>query len=186
MQNDRRKQKTLQALSYAFLAISETKDYRKINVKELCERANINRGTFYDHFLDMEDYLERFEMELADGIIGIFSQYQYDTDGRHLSVFINYILENSSKLFILFDHRSSGKGLEKVFTVIKEKTIPVWQKESSLSKDQAELIFAYMMKGTFSLIQEWYQTGYSTDKEWLKECLENIVKYGVYSYIYTR
>lgn len=38
---------------------------KSISVRELAERADINRGTFYIHYQDVNDLLQRLEDEMA-------------------------------------------------------------------------------------------------------------------------
>ncbi len=44
--------------------LSEKKDISKITVSEIVERAEINRGTFYNHYKDIEDVLNQIEDEV--------------------------------------------------------------------------------------------------------------------------
>ena len=44
----------------------EEKDFQKITIHEIAERADINRGTFYLHFLDKYDMMDHFENEMIE------------------------------------------------------------------------------------------------------------------------
>lgn len=47
----------------ALLFLLEKKDYEFITIKEICEKAGVNRSTFYLHYETMEDLLvETIEM----------------------------------------------------------------------------------------------------------------------------
>ncbi|MBO5473038.1 MAG: TetR family transcriptional regulator [Lachnospiraceae bacterium] len=37
--------------------------FEKITVKKLCEKAEVNRSTFYAHFTDIYDMLDKMEKE---------------------------------------------------------------------------------------------------------------------------
>lgn len=41
----------------AFLSLLEKKDFSYITVKEICEKAKVNRSTFYLHYETLEDLL---------------------------------------------------------------------------------------------------------------------------------
>ena len=47
---DHRSRVTKLLLRRAFTDLLEQKPIQSISVKELCERAGINRGTFYSHY----------------------------------------------------------------------------------------------------------------------------------------
>lgn len=49
--------------------LSEKKDINKITVSEIVDRAEINRGTFYNHYKDIEDVLNQIEDEIMSGLV---------------------------------------------------------------------------------------------------------------------
>ena len=55
--------KTEEAIKKAFKEMLLEMPYEKITIKELCQRAVINRKTFYLHYNSIEDVLERFQEE---------------------------------------------------------------------------------------------------------------------------
>ena len=55
--NDRRVQKTQKHLHDALMSLIRDKRYDAIAVKEILERANVGRSTFYAHYRDKDDLL---------------------------------------------------------------------------------------------------------------------------------
>jgi AcrR family transcriptional regulator len=55
---DRRVQRTKASLHDALLGLAREKPYPSIAVKEILDRANVGRSTFYTHFRDKDDLLE--------------------------------------------------------------------------------------------------------------------------------
>jgi AcrR family transcriptional regulator len=49
---DRRIQRTHQLLRQAFIEIMREKGFAAMSIRDITERANVNRGTFYIHFTD--------------------------------------------------------------------------------------------------------------------------------------
>ena len=60
---DRRAQKTRKALSNALSELLTQKELHKITVQEICDKAELNRGTLYRHYLDVYDLYEKIEKE---------------------------------------------------------------------------------------------------------------------------
>ena len=58
---DIRIEKTKTAIHNTFLELRSKKPLEKITIKELCEKAQINKSTFYSHYKDIYDlgYLSR-------------------------------------------------------------------------------------------------------------------------------
>lgn len=61
--------KTKNGIINAFLDLRAKKEIEKITVKELCEKAMINKSTFYAHYRDIYDLSESLEGQIADEII---------------------------------------------------------------------------------------------------------------------
>lgn len=184
---DKRASKTEKNIIKAFIELSKNKDVSKITVTELCKKADINRCTFYDHYEDFPKFLDIVEIEIATTLISIFKEYHYDTDGNQMLIdYFDFLYENKDCFFYLYNSSLNGKGLNLVISAIKEITLPIWLKETDLSANQAELIFAYAINGAFSLAKEWCDSNFQIEKSQAKELLENVAKYGVYNYIYTK
>ena len=60
---DLRIQKTRQNIFQAFIELREKYPLEKITVKELTERAQISKQTFYLHYRDMYDLSERIDVK---------------------------------------------------------------------------------------------------------------------------
>ena len=78
---DRRVRKTKRQLRQALMDLMSEKPSKSISVRELAERADINRGTFYIHYKDVSDLLQRLEDEMAERLILVCKKYAYSTGG---------------------------------------------------------------------------------------------------------
>lgn len=65
---DLRVQRTRRSIINAFLELRAQKPLEKITVKELSEKAFINKATFYQHFSDMYELSETLEDEVIEAI----------------------------------------------------------------------------------------------------------------------
>lgn len=61
---DRRITRSKRALRQALIALLEERGFDSITVNDLCDRADLNRGTFYNHFRDKENLLAVLEDEV--------------------------------------------------------------------------------------------------------------------------
>ena len=74
---DKRIEKTKRSIVNAFLELRSRKAIEKITVKELCEKAEINKSTFYTHFKDIYDLSEQLEIQTANEIISGLRHPEY-------------------------------------------------------------------------------------------------------------
>ena len=66
--SDQRTRLTRMLIRQAFTRLLKEKPVQSISVKELCERAGINRGTFYAHYTDIYDLMRQMEDEMMADI----------------------------------------------------------------------------------------------------------------------
>ena len=66
--NDERVIKTKKLIKIALSELIQEKGFDHVIKTDLTQRANINRGTFYLHYQDKYDLLEKFENEVLDDI----------------------------------------------------------------------------------------------------------------------
>ena len=94
---DRRQRKTREAIFKAFCELLSKKDFSKITVGEIIERADIGRATFYSHFESKDFLLKDFCEEL---FCHIFDSESKDKNHRHI-----FDCDSSDSAFLhLFEH----------------------------------------------------------------------------------
>ena len=69
IQEDLRIRRTREAIRQTFRKMLQEMDYEKISIKELTQRANINRRTFYLHYSALDELLDELMDEIADDYI---------------------------------------------------------------------------------------------------------------------
>ena len=104
---DIRVEKTLRAIREAYLEEKKTKSIQEIKVYELCNRAMINKSTFYKYYLDVYDLAEKVEeqtvKEIMDGCMDL-SQLLTDTEA-FLNEAAAELSKNYELLALIFDKR---------------------------------------------------------------------------------
>ncbi len=66
---DPRINRTRQLLQDALISLAKEKNVHSISVKELAERARINRATFYLHYIDIADFLKKSAEPIFENMI---------------------------------------------------------------------------------------------------------------------
>lgn len=62
----RNKIRSKNMIKAAFFELLKEKDYNKITVTDIVNKADLNRSTFYAHYLDVKVITEEFENEVID------------------------------------------------------------------------------------------------------------------------
>ena len=159
---DRRIQKTLSLLRDALVSLIVEKPYDTIVVKEILDRANVGRSTFYTHFRDKDDLL-------ISGIHDMLGEVPSPvrTGGRSLDRILWFslpVFEHHHRHAHAWGDRIGTKGrtilhehLRKVLTGIIAQVIKKDHRPERQSPGQMppELISAYVAS-TFVLVLNWW------------------------------
>ena len=78
---DRRVRRTKQLIKQSLIELMHEKPFKDITVKDITERADLNRGTFYLHYVDIYDLLSKIEDETLQAI------EEMQTNGRYVDLF---------------------------------------------------------------------------------------------------
>ena len=82
---DLRVTKTQRAIRAAFLELREKKPLEKITVKELCQRAEIHKSTFYDHYADVYALSDALETQVVESVLQGLTHPEYLLSSRSCS-----------------------------------------------------------------------------------------------------
>ncbi len=155
----------------AFLEILENKDFEYITIKEICEKAEVNRSTFYLHYETIDDLLrecirymgERFVSyfggkSLAGTIPSADKEDLYLLTAEYLTPYLTYIKDNR-RLFQVALGRTNTLGSDRSMEVLFEGTInPIMVRFGIPEKDR-KYIVAFYIEGIIAIIKVWLREG---------------------------
>lgn len=109
---DRRARRTRAALANALMGLLREKPISSITVKEITERADVNRATFYAHYHDVYDMVTQIRTEATSLLDTTIAQHaneikQGEFEPMLLEVF-TYIEENQDLFFAFFEGNVGG------------------------------------------------------------------------------
>ena len=86
-QIDSRVLKTEQAIKEAFMELVKEKGYNQVTVSDICKKSNINRNTFYLHYLDKDDLVGKMLKTAYSTMDNALKDYtiKYKTSMRRIS-----------------------------------------------------------------------------------------------------
>lgn len=65
MEEDVRIYKTKKNISEALIILLNEKDFNQITIKDICSRSLISKSTFYSHYVDKYDLMEKIVNKYA-------------------------------------------------------------------------------------------------------------------------
>ena len=97
--------KTKKALYDALLYLIKRNNFENIKVFDICNKANINRSTFYDHFSDKYELLNNFFNDIQNDFV--LNNYDIDKFNNIKEYFLKIVKELLKHFKINFDIYSS-------------------------------------------------------------------------------
>ena len=159
----------------AFLELFQAKEPSEITVIELCQKAGLNRSTFYAHF----GYMERFIRELLwEEVENVLKGYgpQWDlpledggVDRNSIATYIRRLLSNTTVMrFCTCEESGNYRNL--VIRAHVELTL-------GTSDDMTRYYTAYIHNaGVLSFLFEWFNSGLPMPEETAVEIIHEFSK----------
>ncbi len=119
---DRRIKKTKQLLKQGLTELMFEKDIKNITIKELVEKVDINRSTFYLHYSDIYELLTELENNLMKEINQVFEEYKS----------IDKLEESYAFILTLYKTFDNNRDLCKAITSSQNNSAFILQMEESI------------------------------------------------------
>ncbi len=175
-------------MNEAFLDLLNHKKFEFITVKEICEKACVNRSTFYLHYETINDLL----VETGEYINNRFFSYFDGTtvDDIELSnmkdeelnfikpvyliPWLTFIKENKN-LFQTVLKRFKTLYVATPYESISLKIINPVLKRLIPDEDERKYIFAFYVEGVMAIVKEWIKNGCDKDIEYISNLIVGCV-----------
>ncbi len=185
IKDNRRSQYTREALRRALLMLMLEKPVDKITVKELCDAADINRGTFYAHYASPEQLLSQVENEFYLDLLAEVASFRDAEDVERIFVDALKALRDRRELAsALFGPHGDREFLSRVVHVAHDMCIVQWGGVSpEVNRDLLEKLYSYISFGVAHLLQDWLASGAVEPPERMAAILTDICNFGVSAFI---
>ena len=181
--NDLRVIKTKKIIKESFMQLIEEKGYSKVSISEITERAMINRNTFYLHYCDKEDLVDKileenfknFQKSVAVFILRYntrISNNIKDNIAETVSDTIDILLADIEFYRIIV----MDPGLSGYLTKVKNN-IKILMAPNFNTTVENKIIFDFIFDGVFGVLIEWIKKDYATKSE-IVETLSNLLSSG--------
>lgn len=181
---DRRIKRTKMLLQNALVDLMLEKAVGKISVKELTQKADVNRSTFYLHYLDIYDMLEQMENEFVETIQGFFHDFFTPLPtSMPLTLFVNISewLEQDKEYYVkLLRGSASGYIFEELESRIRDEFLTllylIFLDEESLD---LRTRVNFTVSGTVGVLRMWVMEGGNISLFELSETIDDILNNGM-------
>lgn len=170
----------------ALILILEKKDFEYITVKEICEKAGVNRSTFYLHYDTTNDLLRDCLDMLNNSLEQKFNNKEikeedFNTNKLEDLIFINedylrpyleYVKENKKIYKAIYNNPNlfdAKSGFDRLYKMIFKPIISKF----NIHENEHEYIMNYYVMGVSSIIINWVN---KDCKDEIKDIINIIIK----------
>lgn len=183
---------TAARMDEAFLELIEKKDFAYITVKEICEKAGVNRSTFYLHYETVGDLLA----ETAQHIIDQFVEFMpHDTvelieklqdrpleelyliTPEYLTPYLTYIKEHR-RIFKATVEQASALRMNDAYQKLnRHMLIPILDRFQVPPEDR-KYVVQFHISGLMAIVNEWLKEDCRDSIEHLVSVIRRCIKQG--------
>ena len=157
MQYQNKREKTKKRIVDAFVALYEEKDIAQITVRMICEKAGINRSTFYTYYTDVYDLRTQQQTEIINEVYETILSKAIECDSFEMDdlarMLIKYLKRNQG-IPLLFIKRGDSELVNLIFSIFRDK---MKNKGVHFTKEQENIILMsmrYHIHGVIALVEQ--------------------------------
>ncbi|KQS45434.1 TetR/AcrR family transcriptional regulator [Exiguobacterium sp. Leaf196] len=145
-----------------FLQLIDEVGFDAVTIKLLTDRAEVNRGTFYHHYADKYELLERMTNEIFEKIEATFEREipfvlinkTEDSPYRRIIPFLIFLYENRTLMRILLSPTSDGMFRKRVRDYMQQILFSGLHEQGERLVPEDYLI-AYLSAAHLGVIESW-------------------------------
>ena len=181
MASDARVRYTKMVIKEQFATLLATTPLNKVTVKEICERAEINRATFYRYYNDPYDLLEKIEQEFLEDMFRELTDSTSTGAKKILVLIMEKMKENIFLYQPLFSENGDRQFIEKLFTLCyKEYAVNLHERFHNLPFQKQEFLFYFIAQGCSGILTQWLTNGMETPIEEVADFTEKLINNALY------
>jgi AcrR family transcriptional regulator len=157
---DRRVLKSQEAIKNAVLELMAEKNFDDITIRDISDRANVNRGTIYLHYMDKYDLLDKIIEEHINNLRELCQSAAEMTFKEGNYIWFDYFADNHLFFSIMLNTKSAAffriRFLDLVVQEYKVEVDVSEGKNQNLSEDIILQFFGAAVVGT---VEWWFRNG---------------------------
>ena len=176
MGQDARVRYTKMVIQESFVSALKEKPLNKITVKELCEKAEINRATFYKYYEDVYDLLHQMETTLLDDMETAMQISLKAGLKKTLVHILEKVKENAELYMTLFSQNGDANFPLEIFKTCysllsdnMSKLFPQY------NQTQRGWVYTYIAQGSSGILSYWIADGMTESPKEVAAFIESMI-----------
>ena len=181
---DRRVVRTKQQIRRALIELLAEKGESSIAVRELAQRANINRGTFYIHYKDIHDLVSQLMEEAIEKLVAVCKRRPPAQRPRASCPFLTDLfqtLQSDAPLFILLLGSSGSNAYSnRLCVAIQENFLDgLLSVFYSVDPKQRQVASEFIVAGCLHVALHWLKNGTKESPDEMAYLAGRVIMHGI-------
>lgn len=177
---DRRVRKTKAQLRQGLARLLQKKSISEITVKELVDEVDINRSTFYLHYTDIYQMLQKIEEEAMTDITAVMESFPIDHGNRESVVlfiarFFSILDSNKELCLALLGPNGDMAFVSKIENLIAARIFSPIPSGSRNIRQDALHAYAFCLNGCIGMIKSWLSSPVQESPEHMAELTYSLI-----------
>ncbi|MBQ9834379.1 MAG: TetR/AcrR family transcriptional regulator C-terminal domain-containing protein [Bacilli bacterium] len=175
--NNKRKKDSQTKIQRAFVELIQFKTINEITISDICQKANLNRSTFYSNYLDIYDLADKIRDELFQDVLALYPEETKEK--KHSYDFLRlfrHIKENQ-----LFYKTYFKLNYDNDTDFFKEMIDDSEFERFYKNKDHLKYHITFFRHGLNAIIESWLYNGCQESPEEIEEIIKE--EYQIKKYI---
>ena len=176
MKTDHRIRMTKLLLHQSLINLLKEKPMNKISVKDICDKAEINRATFYTHYTDAYALLEDIQTNIVNTLLQsvttksfINSQLDFYTE------ICRSITNNRETCEFFFGKQGDLEFQLKIIDIARDQSIMLMRRSNpNATEYDLNMLYNFISNGGLAIIRYWVQNGMKESPEDILLSIEKI------------
>lgn len=154
---------TKRRLSEALVTLLAQKPAREITVRELTTTAGVSRGTFYFHYCDIYDLLEKLETEQLEALHnvtdGVLASLDSEAPPTTLEAMFGYLEENEALCAALLGPHGDPAFVQRLKKTIEKQVVGYFVEPGQEGDARGKYLAGFAVSGCLGSVEKWLQDG---------------------------
>lgn len=172
--DNRRVRYTKKVLRESLIDLLQAHPISRITVTDICTKADLNRGTFYNYYSDAYDLLAQIENSFYNNLSNQLERFKTDgISGTLLTELLSTIEQNRDLCNVLFNINADKTFLNRLLELMKTHTFAYWEEHNvnNLNESQMDLLYSYFSNGAIGILCRWIAGDWDVSKEYLAKTI---------------
>ncbi|KRO10909.1 TetR/AcrR family transcriptional regulator [Lactiplantibacillus xiangfangensis] len=156
---------TKRLIQDSLIQLLQEQSIDEITVTAVCKAADINRGTFYAHYEDVKDCMNRMEQDATKELLAVIDEHSIPDSLQAILTGIFEVVKKRHAVTSFILTTDQDFLMSFIATTKREILAQIPNKVQGIGSREKEYMFEYYLNGIVGVVRYWLKTGLNESPE---------------------